>query len=88
MHTDWRLDVQLISHQALAQFMNHKEFTVRSLAARTGINRSTIGHLRSGARKNVDSEDARKIAKALDIPVDSFFTAKVSHVSRDLRRAS
>lgn len=85
---DWRFEVKLISHQALAQFMKHRGFTVRSLAARTGVNKSTIGHLRSGARRTCRDESARAIAKALDCPVDALFVAAVLHVSRDVRRAS
>jgi len=88
MIQDWRLDVRLISHLALAQYMEHRDYSVRSLADRTGLHRSTIGHLRSGFRRNINSRDAKKIAKALDCPVNALFVASVSHVSRDLRQAS
>lgn len=87
---DWRFDVQLISHQALAVYMEHRDFSVRSLADRTGIHRSTIGHLRSGRRRNINKDDAKKIARALDCPVEALFVARLSHVSQDTtsRRAS
>ncbi len=67
------LDVRLISHQALAQYMSYRGLSVRELAFRTGIHRATIGHLRSGGRTTCTPENARAIAKALDVPVDLLF---------------
>lgn len=67
------LDVRLISHQALAQYMEYKGMTVRELALRAGVNRSTIGHLRSGERSTCTPAVARAIAKALDAPIDLLF---------------
>ena len=67
------LDVRLISHEALASYMTYRGYSVRELAMRTGIHRATIGHLRSGGRKTCSPENARSIAKALDVPVDMLF---------------
>lgn len=81
-----RFDVKLISHVALAGYMKHRGMSVRTLADRTGVSRSTIGHLRSGERTTCNPATARAIAKALDCPIDSLFMASVSHVARSVHR--
>ena len=87
-----RFDVQLISAQALAQYMLHRGFTVRSLAAhvarKTPCSRATIGHLRSGSRKTCSPEVAREIERCLDAPRGSLFVPKVSRVARNTGRAA
>ena len=75
------LDVRLISARRLAAAMHFRGLSVRELAMRVGAHRSTIGHLRSGARTYCDPVVARRIAKQLDCPVDEFFEPAV------LRRA-
>lgn len=79
-----RLDVRLISPQALAQYMQYRGFTARSLAQRVGCSHSTIGFLMKGTRRNTSPTTAKAIAKALDCPVESLFVVKVSHVSREV----
>lgn len=79
-----RFDVKLISAHAFAEYMRHRGFTVRSLAARVGCSRSLIGHLRSGERDTCQPATARKIEKALDAPAGSLFVGKVSYVSREV----
>lgn len=79
-----RFWVKLISAQALAQYMEHRGFTVRSLAERVGCSRSLIGHLRSGKRNTCDPKYARAIEKCLDAPAGSLFVPQVSRVSRDV----
>lgn len=69
------LDVRLISHHSLASHMTYRGLSVRDLATRTGINRSSIGHLRSGKRNTCKPEHARAIAKALDVPIEALFVA-------------
>ena len=94
-----RFEVRLISHQALAQYMGHRGFTVRSLAAAVTFhlkkrNRSascspaTIGHLRSGKRNTCGPEIARAIEEVLGAPAGSLFVPKVSNVIRDTGRAA
>lgn len=80
-----RFAVKLISAQALAQYMKHRDHTVRTLADRVGVSPATIGHLRSGKRKTCKPETAKAIEKALDAPVGSLFVANVSHVAREVR---
>ncbi|WP_343993079.1 hypothetical protein [Terrabacter terrae] len=94
-----RFDVECISHLALAQYMNHRDMTVRSLAAavrdrlkrrtpRISCSPATIGHLRSGARKNCRPEIAKAIEEALGAPAGSLFVPKLSTVSTVSRRAA
>jgi transcriptional regulator with XRE-family HTH domain len=83
MNEEWRFGVVLISSQALAQYMEHRGFTVRKLADRVGCSPATIGHLRSGARKTCKPETARAIERTLDAPKGSLFDPRVSRVLRD-----
>ena len=78
--------MRLISHEALRQYMKYRGYTVRGLAAKVGCSHSTIGFLLTGDVKTVRPEWATRIAKALDCPVDALFAAKVSTVSREVRR--
>lgn len=77
-----RLDVRLISAQALRQYMGFRGHSVRSLAVKIGVSHGTIGWLTSGQRTTTKPETARKIAKALDCPVDALFAPIVVHGAR------
>lgn len=88
-----RFEVRLISAEALASYMKTRDFTVRSLAEAVGGKqcRSTIGHLRSGARKTCDPDLAKRIERVLNAPKGSLFIPSVSRVSREvppLKKAS
>lgn len=86
--TERRLEVRLISPQALRQYMAFRQYTIRSLAKRVGCSHSTIGHLTTGARKNASPRIARGIAEALDCPVESLFAPRRSSVQREVRRTA
>lgn len=86
--TEGRFWVKLISAQALAQYMRHRDLSVRALARRVGCSPATIGHLRSGARNTCKSETAKAIERCLDAPAGSLFVLHVSHVSRNTRTAA
>lgn len=77
-----RLDVRLISAQALTQYMAFRGLTVRSLAAKVGVSHGTIGWLTSGQRTTTKPETAKRIAKALDCPVESLFVPIVVRGAR------
>lgn len=77
-----RLDVRLISAQALRQYMTFRGYSVRSLAKRVGVSHGSIGWLTSGQRTTTKPETAKAIAKALDCPVESLFVPVVVNVSR------
>lgn len=80
-----RFWVKLISNTAFAQYMDHRKFTVRSLAKRVGCSRATIGHLRSGQRDTCRPATAKAIEEALQAPSGSLFVPQVSHVVRNAR---
>ena len=79
-----RIDVKVISHLLLAGLMESNGYSVRELAKRVGVSASTIGHLRSGERKYVKKEVAKKIAKALRVDQRVLFEAKTSTVYREV----
>lgn len=76
------------SPDALAQAMTYRNYSVRKLAEAVGVHRSTIGHLRSGARRNCDPETAKRIAAAVQMPIDFLFVARPSNGSRVVRSAA
>lgn len=75
----WRLWVRLISPDALDSYMRFRGLTNESLAIKAGNKsyRSTISHLRSGARNSCGPDVARAIEKALECPPNSLFLAEV-----------
>jgi len=84
-----RLDVRLISAQALRQYMAFRGYSVRTLAEKVGVSHGTIGWLTSGRRDTTKAETARAIAKTLDCPVDALFVVDgVVHGSRTIRSAA
>lgn len=91
--TDWRFDVQLISKVALAQYMDHRDETVRSLATKVMLltgkpcSHQVVGHLRSGQRSTCRPETAKAVERALGAPPGSLFVPRVSRVVREVARA-
>ena len=83
-----RFWVKLISARVLADYMDHRDETVRSLADKVGVSRSTIGHLRSGERDTCKPPTAKAIEKALNAPPGSLFVAHVSRVASNTGRAA
>jgi DNA-binding Xre family transcriptional regulator len=83
-----RFWVRLISADALAQYMEHRDFTVRKLAAKVGVSSALVGHLRSGRRNTCKPETAKAIEKALSAPPGSLFVPQVTPVARAGRRAA
>ena len=76
------------SSSALAQAMTYRNWSVRSLATAVGADRSTIGHLRSGYRRKCDPELAKRIAAAVQMPIDFLFLPEPSNGSRVTGRAA
>jgi len=73
---------------ALAQAMEYRKLSVRSLAKMVGVKHATIGHLRTGYRRNCKTDVANRIAEAVQMPLDFLFVVKPSNVSQDGRRAA
>ena len=57
----------------LHSIMNYRGVSVRTLASKSGVCRSTIGHLRSGKRNTCEPRAAKRISKALDVPTEALF---------------
>lgn len=87
-NTGGRFWVKLISRQVLSDYMAHRGFTIRTLAAKVGCSHSVIGHLCSGARNTCKKETALAIERCLDAPPGSLFVAQVSRVVDDRRRVA
>lgn len=77
------IDVRLVSKDALAVAMQFRGITVRELAERSKVNRSTIGHLRSGKRTSCTPVVAARLAKALDTPTELIFKRKLLRAACD-----
>lgn len=84
-----RLWVRLKGKRALIDYMEYRGYrNIRELAERVGVSKATIGHLHSGARTSCSPATARKIAKALDVPVTMLFDEEVTVVTRNNSRAA
>lgn len=79
-----RLDVRTLGPTVLRDWMKLRGMSVRELAFRVGCSHGTIGDLRSGRRRSVSPDHARKIAKALDVPESQLFSARISTVYREV----
>lgn len=81
-----RLWVQIISKVTLKALMEHKDLSIRGLEAKSGVNKSTIGHLLTGVRSTCLDRNAKAIAKALDVPTDALFALQLSPVTHNTRQ--
>jgi hypothetical protein len=80
--------VKLISTQALQQYMQFRGETNASLAAKSGMQRAIIGHLRCGRRTTCKPATARAIEAALNAPPGSLFVASVANGRQVTGRAA
>lgn len=78
--------MRVISPVALQQYIRFRDLSYQKLGDKSDNSKSLIGHLATGRRVNTSPDRARRIAKALDVPVEVLFTAEVSTVHRDARR--
>lgn len=78
--------VELISTDALRQYMKYRGYSVQGLADRINVSKSTVGHLHSGFRKTVGPDIAKSIEKVLDAPSGSLFLPKIVHTARSTER--
>lgn len=82
-----RLWVKLVSAQALRQYMEFRQETNRSLAAKAGVGPGIVGHLRSGKRTTCSPRVAQAIEEALACPPGFLFVPKLSVIQADAGRA-
>lgn len=87
-HDHGRFWVKLISARVLADYMAHRDETVRSLASKVGCSPSTIGHLRSGKRNTCKPAVAKAVERHLNAPPGSLFVPQVSRVASNEGRAA
>lgn len=77
----------VINHAAVAHCLDHParghRWPVRELAAVLGCAPQTLGHIRSGHRRQVDPELAQRIADAVGVHIAVLFRAGVSSESDD-----
>lgn len=71
--------MKLISTQVLRQYMEFRGETNASLAAKSGLQRGIVGHLRSGKRSTCKPATARAIEGALNAPPGSLFVGEVAN---------
>lgn len=83
-----RFWVKLISREALAQYMDHRDMSIRAVAKKAGIGHAIVGHLLTGYRDTCSESTAKAIEAALDAPFGSLFVVKMSHVLHDNGRAA
>jgi hypothetical protein len=72
--------MELISRDALNAYIAARDLSTRKLAIKAGDEkyRSTIAHLRSGARTTCGPEIAGKIERALGAPAGSLFLVRLA----------
>ena len=91
--TETRHDVYTKDRDALARWMRRRRVSVRELAFRVSTrkrtwSRGTIGNIRSGHQRYVDSDLADLIAEYLDVPWEEIFTDRSSTVQREVGRSA
>lgn len=77
--------MRLISTQAFRQYMDYRSETNASLAAKAGLGRGIVGHLRSGKRESCLPTTAAALERALNAPPGSLFVPEVAIGSQATR---
>ncbi|MGV0634458.1 hypothetical protein ABQE69_09215 [Mycolicibacillus trivialis] len=82
--------MKLISRDALNAYITARQTSTRKLAVACGSekHRSTIAHLRSGARTTCGPEIAGRIEKALGAPAGSLFLVEMANANVAIRRTA
>lgn len=78
--------MRVISPVALQQYIRFRDLSYQELGDKSDNSKSLIGHLATGRRVNTSPDRARRIAKALDVPIEVLFAPEVTTVQRDGRR--
>jgi hypothetical protein len=82
--------MRLISRDALNAYITARQSSTRKLARACGSDshRSTIAHLRSGARTTCGPDIAGRIERALGAPAGSLFLVEVATANEATRRSA
>lgn len=70
--------MKLRSAEVLRAFMRQKNFSMQRLATYSGCSKSFIGFLANGDKNSCTEALAKRIAEALDVPLDVLFERRVS----------
>lgn len=70
--------MKLRSADVLRAFMKQKNFSMQRLATYSGCSKSFIGFLANGDKTSCTEPLAKKIAEALDVPLDVLFERRVT----------
>lgn len=86
-----RIDVMTKDAQVLARWMKRRKISVRELAFKVSTRRQpwshgTIGEIRAGNKRTVNTDLADRIAEVLDVPWDDLFMERSSTVYRETAR--
>lgn len=68
----------------LAPWFDAAGWTVRDMALKAKTSRSTMADLRTGKKRSIDADTARRIKDALKVPFDKLFVIEPSTVQRDV----
>lgn len=82
----------VINPAVIAHVFDHpargRRWPLRELATVVGTSPALLGHLRSGERRMVDAEVARRIADAVGVHIAVLFMTGVASKSDDMEEAS
>jgi hypothetical protein len=90
---EWRLVATLKSRQALKDYVEFHNLSVRTLAAKAKkadgkpLGHAIVGHLIRGTRSTCNLQTARAIEEALGCPPGFLFEASMSRVADSPRRS-
>lgn len=73
---------------AVKMILQAKGWSLDRAEKETGVDRSTIGHLRSGKRKTANPVTVGKLAKGFGMPEDAIFLPVVEHVTETANQAA
>ncbi len=74
--------MKLRSSEILQEFMRHKNFSMNRLARYAGCSHTFIQYLVKGTKTTCTESLAKRIAEALEVPVDALFEKRTSTTTR------
>lgn len=76
--------VRVRTRGPLAPWFDAAGWTVRDMALKAKTSRSTMADLRTGKKRTIDPDTARRIKDALRVPFDKLFVLETSTVQADV----